>query len=91
MEFARGNFLEFNENYSIMLLKDMEQINTRTDLYDGPAEGLLDNLRQQGPDLLDRVPTKYLASFAGVSEKVFLHMKQSPIHLGMAGKHLRRG
>ena len=84
------DFLLFNQHLMNMMMKDIILMNETSDHFeDNDAAGLFHFLRQHSPDLLDRVDPKYLASFMGISERAFLHMKTSPIRLRMSGKHLR--
>jgi signal-transduction protein with cAMP-binding, CBS, and nucleotidyltransferase domain len=77
IESACNKFDLFNAHFSIIMQKDMEQILALRDLIDAPPSHWFDYLRQTAPDLLHRVPDKYLASFVGVSEKAFAHMKNA--------------
>lgn len=83
---TRKKFDLFNIHFSAILIKGLEENEDRSDLMDESPARWLDYLRQTAPDLLDRVRLKYLASFIGVSEKVFLHMKNNPLHLDMGSK-----
>ncbi len=82
----------FHEHLRVMMAKDMDVVLKLNSLagYSDAASLLYDYLRGHTPDLLDRVTPKYLASFLGVSEKVFSHIRRSNIRTGMSGKHLRR-
>jgi CRP-like cAMP-binding protein len=72
--------------HSTILMKDMAHLNGASNLHPYHTSNWFDYLRQNCPQLLDRVPVKYLASFIGVSEKVFLHMKDSSLKMGVVPK-----
>jgi len=85
-------FPQFGLQLTIMMMKDAEVVSKiRRCLGESDsASQLYDYLRSNTPDLLGRVTSNHLASFLGVSEAVFLHMKDSNIRTSMSGKHLRR-
>jgi len=88
---ACHRFVEFNAHLRIMMEKYIVA-NTRINrfLQDGNAAALYDHLRKETPDVLDRVSSIQLASFLGVPEQVFLHMKNSSIRTPMSLKRPRR-
>ena len=54
------------------------------------SSGKYDYLRQYYPDLIRRVPTKYLASFIGITEREFRHLQESRIKLHLSFRRHRR-
>jgi len=92
LEDTAEQFDLFHQHLNIMMMKDMKMITEINSLVSSAdaASLLYDYLRRQSPDLLDRVAPAHIASFLGVSEKVFLHMKSSNIRTGIRGKHVRR-
>jgi len=88
---ACDRFPEFNAHLRIMMQKYIvatTQVNEF--LRDGDGAGLYDHLRKETPDVLDRVSSVHLASFLGVPEQVFLHMKNSNIRTPLSLKRPRR-
>jgi virulence-associated protein VagC len=80
--------VELNYYYRIIYTKGLVANDEFRHLEYALASEKLDFLRSYCPSLLDRVPIKYLASFVGVSQKVFKHMKDSSISLPLSGKHI---
>ena len=93
VEDTSSHFPEFGLHLTIMMMKDAEVINKINSCMrdSDSASALYDYLRGHAPDLLDRVSPEHLASFLGISQKVFSHMKGNNIRTAMSGKHLRRG
>ena len=73
--------IELNFYYRIIFEKCLVANEQFRHLEGELASEKLNFLKSQYRGLLDRVPPKYLASFVGVSQKVFKHMKESSISL----------
>ena len=82
IDYLTKHLIEFNHHLSIMMMNDMIKMEERYEL----TSLRYDYLRQESPDLFTRVPVRHLASFVGVSVKVFEHMEQNNIHLKMSSR-----
>jgi len=84
------NYTCFMEQYSAIMGKGMIQLDDsfRFDHMD-PRERYR-HLRQQSPDLLERVPIDIMASYIGVSAKMFGHLQRSRIQLYLSVDRRRR-
>lgn len=84
-------FTEFNFHLMHLIMKEAIMVR-ETVLLERRGDPSLkyDYLRQHAPDLLRRVDPRYLASFVGVTEKEFLHLHKSELHLPMSGVRRRR-
>jgi len=88
LDLLSKKFPELDYYYRIILMKGLDANYEFRELEGELASDKLNYLRRHYRGLLDRVPPKYLASFAGVSQKVFKHMVDSRISLPLKGKHL---
>ena len=85
-------YIEFNFHLRVILERDTISI---IDTYHcahpthGPEN--LKNLTSNFPQLLHRVPVKYLANLTQIPEKQLKHLLKSPIKLITDGKRRRRG
>jgi len=87
IDYLTKHLIEFNHHLSIMMTNDILKMEDRYELSRTELASLrYDYLRQESPDLFNRVPVRHLASFVGVSVKVFEHMEQNNIHLKMSSR-----
>ena len=76
--------VEFYRHYDAIMMIDMIQME-RSSLYcrTSSDSAKYDMLRQEAPDLFNRVPISYLARYTEIPEKVFRHLQRSKIKLNM--------
>jgi hypothetical protein len=78
-------------NYITIIEKDIIAIDEADHCsFKDAGEGNYDSLRHYAPDLLDRVPIRYLASYTGIPEKIFRHLHSSKIKLKVSTERRRR-
>lgn len=84
-------FLEFNFHLTHLVVKEILLVedNVRLERERDPSLKY-DYLRQHAPDLFRRVDPVHLASFIGVTEKEFLHLHNSKLHLPMSSARHRK-
>lgn len=84
-------FPEFNFHLMDLIMKEALMVRENVDLERWGDPSLKYNyLRQHAPELLRRIDPIYLASFIGVTEKEFLHLHKSDLHLPMSGIRRRK-
>lgn len=86
-----GEFLEFNYHVMNMVMEDLVSTDKRIKLERFTlASDKYDWFRQHSPDVMDRAPAKYLASFIGISEKEFRHLQQSKMKLHLPKRSYKK-
>jgi len=77
-------YIEFWRHHQAILAKELIQLETYRLYSKGiPDSFRFDYLRQEAPDLINRVPVRYLARYTQIPEKVFRHLQRSKIKLHM--------
>jgi CRP-like cAMP-binding protein len=80
-------FLAFNYHLMHIIMREALLVRERV-MMERQQDPTLkyDHLRGHEPELLGRVPAAYLASYIGISEKQFHHLRKSALHLPLSSK-----